>query len=130
VQTLAARAFRRPATAADVDSLMTFYRLTPRKGLRARHRDGPRTRAGLAAIHLSHRRGAGERGRGQTYRTSDIDLASRLSFFLWSSPPDDALLKVAEQGRLKEPAVLEQQVRRMLAHPKAKALSANFAGSG
>ena len=58
-------AFRRPATAADVDSLMDVLSpRTPRKGLRARHRDGARARAGLAAIHLSHRRGAGERGRG------------------------------------------------------------------
>src|SRR4030095_16885139 len=65
---------------------------------------------------------------GQTYRITDLDLASRLSFFLWSSPPDDTLLKVAEQGRLKEPAILEQQVRRMLAPPKANALSVNFAG--
>src|SRR3989442_8760564 len=65
---------------------------------------------------------------GQTYRISDIDLASRLTFFLWSSPPDEALLKVAQQGRLREPAVLEQQVRRMLAHPKANALAVNFAG--
>jgi len=65
---------------------------------------------------------------GQTYRITDLDLASRLSFFLWSSPPDDTLLKVAEQGRLKAPAVLEQQVRRMLADPKAKALPVNFAG--
>jgi hypothetical protein len=65
---------------------------------------------------------------GQAYRISDIDLASRLSFFLWSSSPDDELLKIAAQGRLRTPAVLEQQVRRMLAHPKAQALAVNFAG--
>jgi hypothetical protein len=61
-------------------------------------------------------------------RLSDIDLASRLSFFLWSSIPDDELLKVASSGKLKDPAVLEQQVRRMLRHPKAEALAVNFAG--
>jgi len=65
---------------------------------------------------------------GQPYSINDLDLASRLSFFLWSSPPDDTLVKVAEQGRLREPAILEQQVRRMLADPKANALSVNFAG--
>ena len=58
---------------------------------------------------------------------SDLDLASRLSFFLWSSIPDDELLNVAAQGKLKDPAVLDRQVRRMLADPKAEALVNNFA---
>src|SRR5688572_5811053 len=66
--------------------------------------------------------------RTPAYRLNDLDLASRLSFFLWSSIPDDQLLKVAASGRLKDPAVLEQQVRRMLKHPKAEALAVNFAG--
>src|SRR5678815_1364029 len=65
---------------------------------------------------------------GQAYRISDIDLASRLSFFLWSSAPDAELLHIAAQGRLKNPAVLEQQVRRMLKDPKAESLAVNFAG--
>ena len=56
---------------------------------------------------------------GQAYRLTDVDLASRLSFFLWSTGPDDQLLKLATAGRLKDPAVLEQQVRRMLKDPKA-----------
>jgi Protein of unknown function (DUF1592)/Protein of unknown function (DUF1588)/Protein of unknown function (DUF1587)/Protein of unknown function (DUF1595)/Protein of unknown function (DUF1585) len=129
VQNLAARAFRRPATAVDVDSLMTFYRLGRREkdfelGIETAL---ARVLASPQFIYRIEEEPASV-AVGQTYRISDIDLASRLSFFLWSSPPDDALLKVAEQGRLKEPAVLEQQVRRMLAHPKAKALSANFAG--
>src|SRR4029450_7974224 len=64
----------------------------------------------------------------QAYRISDIDLASRLSFFLWSSAPDAELLRVASQGRLKNPVVLEQQVRRMLKDSKAEALAVNFAG--
>jgi hypothetical protein len=62
------------------------------------------------------------------YRISDLELASRLSFFLWSSIPDDPLLKLAERGKLKDPVVLEQQVRRMLADPRSKALVENFAG--
>ena len=62
------------------------------------------------------------------YRLTDVELASRLSFFLWSSIPDDELLTAAERGKLKDPAVLEQQVRRMLADPRSKALVENFAG--
>jgi hypothetical protein len=62
------------------------------------------------------------------YRLSDLDLASRLSFFLWSSVPDDTLLRAAEQARLKDPAVLEHQVERMLADPRSEALTQNFAG--
>src|SRR5258707_12815386 len=64
---------------------------------------------------------------GTVYRVSDVDLASRLSFFLWSSIPDDELLGVASAGRLHEPAVLERQVRRMLADSRSKALVNNFA---
>jgi len=65
---------------------------------------------------------------GAVYRISDLELASRLSFFLWSSIPDDELLKVASQGRLSNPAVLEQQVRRMLASDRSRTLVSNFAG--
>jgi hypothetical protein len=65
---------------------------------------------------------------GTAYRLSDLDLASRLSFFLWSSIPDDDLLDVALKGRLRDPKVLEQQVKRMLADPKSEALTSNFAG--
>jgi hypothetical protein len=65
---------------------------------------------------------------GGAYRISDLELASRLSFFLWSSIPDDELLDVATQGKLSQPAVLERQVRRMLADPRAEALAKNFGG--
>ena len=65
---------------------------------------------------------------GTTYRISDIELASRLSFFLWSSIPDDELLGLAERGELGKPDVLERQVRRMLADPRSRALVDNFAG--
>jgi hypothetical protein len=65
---------------------------------------------------------------GAVFRVSDLDLASRLSFFLWSSPPDDQLLDLAERGKLKDGAVLEQQVSRMLADPRSKALVDNFFG--
>ena len=65
---------------------------------------------------------------GAVYGIGDLELASRLSFFLWSSVPDDALLNLASQGKLRNPLVLEQQVRRMLKDPRAKALATNFAG--
>jgi hypothetical protein len=65
---------------------------------------------------------------GTAYRIGDLELASRLSFFLWSSIPDEELLREAERGSLKSPAVLEQQVRRMLADPKSQTLVSNFAG--
>ena len=64
---------------------------------------------------------------GATYPVPDLELASRLSFFLWSTVPDDELINVAAAGRLHEPAMLERQVRRMLADPKSKALVDNFA---
>jgi hypothetical protein len=62
------------------------------------------------------------------YRISDVSLASRLSFFLWSSIPDDELLDLAMQNKLHEPAVLERQTRRMLADPRSQAFTTNFAG--
>ena len=65
---------------------------------------------------------------GKSYRISDLALASRLSFFLWSSVPDDQLIDLAAQGKLKDPAVLEKQVQRMLADPKSEALITNFTG--
>ena len=129
VQNVATGAFRRPVTAEGVDSLMEFYR----QGRREKDFElGVETALArvLASPQFIYRieQQPPNLPAGQTYRIGDLDLASRLSFFLWSSPPDDTLLKVAEQGRLKEPAILEQQVRRMLAHPKANALSVNFAG--
>ena len=65
---------------------------------------------------------------GTSYRISDLELASRLSFFLWSSVPDDELLELAARGRLRQPGVIDQQVKRMLADPRSEALTANFAG--
>src|SRR5262249_47513768 len=65
---------------------------------------------------------------GSINKVGDLELASRLSFFLWSSLPDDELLNVASQGKLKDPAVLDQQVKRMLADSKSQALIRNFAG--
>ncbi len=126
--TLARRAYRRPATAQDVDALMRFYA------------DGRRGGTFDGGIELALRRllaspqflvRAEKEPQavppGGLYRISDLELASRLSFFLWSSIPDDRLISLASQGRLGNPAVLAQQVRRMLADPRADALVRNFA---
>ena len=140
-------AFRRPATQADVNVLMAFYeqgrkeknfetgiemvlaRILSSVQFIYRIEEEPVTRTGstAGATILASQRAQAPRT-PPTYRLNDLDLASRLSFFLWSSIPDEQLLKVAASGRLKDPAVLEQQVRRMLKHPKAEALATNFAG--
>jgi mono/diheme cytochrome c family protein len=129
ISNVATRAFRRPVTADVVESLMEFYRFGKREKDFELGIETALARV-LASPQFIYRieQQPPALATGQAYRINDLDLASRLSFFLWSSPPDETLLKVAEQGRLKEPAILEQQVRRMLAHPKASALSVNFAG--
>jgi hypothetical protein len=127
--TLAHRAFRRPAADRELDTLMSFYqhgrkegdfdngiqealaRLLVAPSFLYRVEDEPPTLAG-----------------GAIYRVSDFELASRLSFFLWSSIPDDELLDVAAKSRLSDPKVREQQIKRMLADPRAAALVNNFAG--
>ncbi|MSO57371.1 MAG: DUF1592 domain-containing protein [Acidobacteria bacterium] len=127
---LAQRAYRRSTTDADLQQLLTFYN-DGRKG-----EDGfeggieGALRALLVSPEFLFRVEVDPAGAApnSVYRISDLELASRLSFFLWSSIPDDALLDLAIKGRLKDPAVLEQQVRRMLADPRSEALSANFAG--
>jgi hypothetical protein len=133
---LASRAFRRPATPDDVTLLMEFYQAGRQECGAA---SAPcsfdvgiesmlsRILASPQFIYRIEEAPANIKS-GEAYRISDIDLASRLSFFLWSRPPDEALLAVAGQGRLGNPAVLEQQVRRMLKHPNARALATNFAG--
>ena len=129
VSRVARRAFRRAVTAADIDAPMQFYK-------QARTDGGfdagieMALRAVLASTEFLFRVERDPRGVApQTpYRVSDVELATRLSFFLWSSVPDDALLELAIAGRLNRPATLEQQVKRMLASPKAEALVTNFAG--
>jgi len=121
--------YRRPATPGDVDMLMEFYDF----GRKERDfNEGiemalARILASPQFIYRIEEEPALARA-GQAYRITDVDLASRLSFFLWSSIPDEELMRVASQGRLKDPVVLEQQVRRMLADPKAESLAVNFAG--
>jgi hypothetical protein len=129
--TLARRAYRRPVTDADVNPLLNFYR-SGREGASGSFDKGVEMalRRILADPQFVFRfeRDPANLPAGSAHRISDIELASRLSFFLWSSIPDDELVAAAEQGRLKNPAVLQQQVRRMLKDSRAQALITNFAG--
>lgn len=126
---LATKAYRRPASAADVAELMEFYK----QGRKESDFDGgigaslARLLAAPKFIYRIETEPANVKP-GEAYRLSDLDLASRLSFFLWSTSPDDELLRVASQGKLKDPVVLDQQVRRMLKDKKAETLAVNFAG--
>src|SRR5690606_5264048 len=129
VSDISSRAFRRPAGEDDIAPAMAFYQRGYEEGgfesgiqqALARILIDPRFLFRLEAEPA-------ELPAGQTYAISDLDLATRLSFFLWSSIPDDELLELASRGELREPATLEAQVRRRLADPKAHALLENFAG--
>jgi len=127
---LARRAYRRPVNANDLEPLLSFYQT-------ARNSTGGNFEAGiemalrriLASPQFVYRfeRDPANLAPDTLYKVSDTELASRLSFFLWSSIPDDQLLELAAQGKLKDPAVYEKQVKRMLADPKANSLVTNFA---
>ena len=129
ISTLARRAFRRPATAEDVATLMEFYQ-QGRKDGNFDHGIEMALRRLLADPEFIYRKEAepDSVAPGKTYRISDLELASRLSFFLWSSIPDDELIELARQEKLRDPAALERQVRRMLADPRSEALVTNFTG--
>ncbi len=125
---LAGEAYRRPANPGDLDNLMGFYDAGVKKGgfeLGVRNALEAILASPYFVLRLE-REPANVRP-GQTYRISDLDLASRLSFFLWGTPPDDPLQAVAAQGLLSKPGELEKQTRRMLADPQAEALGTRFA---
>jgi mono/diheme cytochrome c family protein len=126
---VARRAYRRPVTDGDLRTLLSFYREGRKKGSFDEGIQLALERV-LADPEFLFRveRVPASLGNAASYRVSDLELASRLSFFLWSSIPDDELLNAAAQGRLREPAVLERQVRRMLADSRSKALVDNFIG--
>ena len=125
---VARRAFRRPVTSRDLDTLLAFYE--------AGRRDGgfeAGIQRGLESVLVDPEflfrveREPAAAAPGAIHAISDLELAARLSFFLWSSIPDDELLGVAARGRLRDPGVLERQVRRMLADDRAQALVDGFA---
>ena len=127
--TLARRAWRRPVADADIEPLFAFYRT-------GREADGFDAGIRMALERLlidpeflfRIERDPQGVAPGAPYRLTDLELASRLSFFLWSSIPDDELLDAAARGRLSDPAERERQVRRMLADARSRALVDNFAG--
>ena len=124
---LARRAYRRPATPEDVDELFAYYEDGSKEG---GFETGVRSAVTgvLASPFFLYRGEHVPRGlkAGATYTISDLELASNLSFFLWNTIPDDELLQLAVDGRLKQPAVLERQVTRMLADPRSITLASNF----
>jgi cytochrome c551/c552 len=129
ISALAYRAFRRPIKDADVKPLLGFYQRGRREGT---FENGVEMalRAMLVSPDFLFRieRDPAGLAAGAVYRVTDFELASRLSFFLWSSIPDDELLNLAQQCKLHEPAVLSQQVSRMLDDDRSKSLVSNFAG--
>ena len=128
VDTLMRRAYRRPVTERDRDGALGFYQQGRSEGFEAG------IEMALASILINpeflfrvERDPAGIAA-NTPYRIDDLELASRLSFFLWSSIPDDELLDLATEGRLSRPEVLEQQVRRLLADERSRTLLTNFVG--
>jgi hypothetical protein len=124
---LARRAYRRPVTEQDVRTLLDFYRAgQAEQGFEAGIQRALRRMLASPSFLFRIEREPANVLPGSVYRLSDFDLASRLSFFLWSSIPDGALLSAAARGALSAPAGLESQVRRMLADPRSQALVDNF----
>ncbi len=125
--TLARRGYRQPPSGADLDTLLSFYQTGRKNG-----DFDAGIEAALARVLVDPRfvfrfeKEPANVAAGAVYRISDLELASRLSFFVWSSIPDDELLDVAIQGKLHDPAVLEKQARRMLADQKSEALVTDF----
>lgn len=129
LSTLARRAFRRPVNDSDLQTLLAFYK--DGRGEKDFESGIERAVEGLLVspeFLFRIEREPSSAASGRVYRISDLELASRLSFFLWSSIPDEALLEAASSGKLQNPAMLEQQVRRMLADSRADALVSNFVG--
>ena len=129
LSSLAAKAFRRPVRDGDLETLLGFYQEGKNSGGFEQGIESAVARVLIDPwfIYRFEKEPAATVS-GGVYAVSDIELASRLSFFLWSSIPDDELMRLAQQNKLHDSQVLAQQTRRMLADPKASALATNFAG--
>jgi mono/diheme cytochrome c family protein len=130
IAALARRAYRRPVSAEDVNELFQYYQDGVKAGGPSSFEGGVRNAiTGLLASPFFLYRGehipSGLQA-GATYAIDDVELASKLSFFIWNTIPDEDLLQAAINGKLSEPAVLERQVRRMLADPRSETLAGNF----
>jgi hypothetical protein len=129
VTVLARRAYRRPVTASDVRPLLAFYREGRAEGSFDQGIERALNRLLISPEFLLRVEADPPRTKsGTVYRISDVTLASRLSFFLWNSIPDEELLTLAEQKRLNDPAVLDRQVRRMIADTRFDSFVETFAG--
>jgi len=128
LSTLTRRAYRRPVGDVELRDLMPFYEAGRKEGSFDLGIQKALERLLVSSQFLFRiERPPANVAAGTPYRVSDLELASRLSFFLWSSIPDDELLEAAVAGTLKDPKVLDQQVRRMLADPRSESLVTNFA---
>jgi len=128
LSTLARRAYRRPVNETDIRDLLPFYERGRKEGTFDLGVQKALERLLVSSQFLFRiEREPANVAAGAAYRVSDLELASRLSFFIWSSIPDEELLDAAAAGRLKDPKVLEQQVRRMLADSRSESLVTNFA---
>jgi hypothetical protein len=133
LSTLARSAYRRPVTPNDLETLLNFYQ----SGRNSSSNPGGSFDAGIErALRLilsspefvfRFERDPATVAAGSAYRIDDLELASRLSYFLWSSIPDDELLNLASANKLSDPATLNREIRRMLADPRSQALATNFA---
>ena len=129
LSSLARRAYRRPVSESDVQGLVEFYNQGRLDGGFEVGIQFALERVLVSPDFLFRiEQDPADAQPGAMYAISDIELASRMSFFLWSSPPDDELLNQAERGALREPGMLEQQVQRMMADPRADAFIKNFVG--
>jgi mono/diheme cytochrome c family protein len=129
LSTLARRAYRGTVAASDLDALMGFYETARKKrGFEAGVQNALHVMLATPKFLFRSEADPANVTSGQIYKVDDFALASRLSFFLWSSIPDEELLALAEQTKLKDPAVLNAQIKRMLADRKSEALTKNFAG--
>ncbi len=126
---LAGRAYRRPVATGEIAELMSAYQQGRADGsFKTGVQFGLRRILASPSFVFRAEAEPATVATGGTYRITDIELASRLSFFLWSTIPDDELLRVAREGRLSQPAVLREQMRRLLADPRSSAFVSNFAG--
>ena len=127
---LARRAYRRPVTRAEVAALAKFAAMAKAEGQSMEQGIQLAIQAILVSPHFLFRieRDLDPTDPSKVHKISDLELASRLSYFLWTSMPDDELLSIAEAGKLRQPSVLEAQVKRMLADERSSALADNFAG--
>jgi hypothetical protein len=129
LSTLARRAYRRPVTSGDLQPLLAFYATGRSKGSFDSGIEMALQRILVSPDFLFRiERDPATRAAGVPYRVTDLELASRLSFFLWSSIPDDELLDAAIRGTLRQPGVLEHQVTRMLSDVRSRSFVANFTG--